>query len=1678
MNDYIISISNVFTKKRNVIIFFLASLSLLIATLIFTNFEILAYRARTIMHDIKMASIDVDGFQISQVLIDQDGREYNSSYTWNATNYDERRSLTLQINYKKTNNNSYEPGELVFAVPNMVTMKSYFVNNSDNEDSIISSSNPCSLSEKVTTWNWSYDNTRCSANNYSNKIDSRRSDYIYFTNTEKIEANTNFEGSIRILFNEIYPESILNGLDNTFHTTLNNKLNTNNIRFRFTSNKRSYTMDNGYYKIKGYDSLPSNAANYIWIRINLWGQFKTGSNVGVRRFVSMTSTGEEHQLSGGISYKPYKYGKRYRFSLPSNAIVYSPYENYTYETENGVGYYRYNGGNYYYNGKSIYLGNDDIYIGLPKSQYTNKTVSITTYLYGLYADYDGYFDPDKTHNYEYITSETKTIDTANYIYEPPDSDYLYTTSQSSSRSLDVNNLRSGSYIEQGFNVVYTGTKLKVKVGNDVFYKKNTSGSISRLSDSYYYYHGIRWDNDLRDSSGKQLLPIYNIELYVRHRGSNNYVKYGETFTNDRTTKDFVFTETDIVGFYFMIYNVDTSIISGGLDFNVVYTGNISQGDEIFNSSYIEAYKYNSSSVINTPSSSLYDNIDRINDIGSYLKSYDSSTYGHYMRRSVSSNIAKKTNAYLYIYSSEYSSLSSSMYKRNIYEAYDYFNPRSYSNDYYNSGYIKQNKGYEMYLLLPEGFYTDPQKLVTVSCSNYSHYLHDYNSGFIKKSNGTKFNDRDDYCNYVKDHMTTQVINNWKNTNRTLMKVVVDFRDAPLDFTDFIYYNPSLLKSLSYYQDYYLPEDFYFYFYYDKENIAEYNQTRFDIPKYLKPIGVTVPTNTDFEYAVRDELDINSNGNTSEYLTGGNSYINVLFTGESNQDLTSFVRSEDDQYNSDHTVVTANDTYSYKLRARTATNKITNLVIYDSLENYVKENGEFVKAAGDATNTFKGTFMGIDTSYAQNQGYNVKTYYSESETPGSLGSDSSWKTYTEGTTDKTKVKSLAFEYYKSNGTTKAIIPTESLTYVVINMKAPNNIDGNKVVAYNGSWSEWNALDYNNNIVPNVVGISSNKVSTAIKSVLRVKHYIKGTTTEIAPSEEYETFGGYEYTTSRSNAIPSDYTFDSNAGDATSGTITKLNTEVIYYYKKKDPILTSTVNKTGTDTLEKRKDAVSYQITYTGTVKDFIGTANVTIVDNLPYEIDTTKEYNLDGGTYNANNKTITWNKTIETTSITNTSKQFTFNISFSYKNIPVEIRSITNKVIGTVRALEKTASAEKTKSTSITEQFKLTVHHYYQGTTNSIKPDVVTYEDGGVAYNTTPAELPADYDITTPANAAGIINQEETTVTYYYQRKDPALNGRITKTGTELITSFDTPVEYKVYYETTVADYIGEVAVTVIDTLPYEIDTTKEYELSGGTYDAENKTITWTITFDKTIIDSQTNSYTYDLKFTYKDVEKSNRGLINSVVARTVLDNKNIEKTTLYAVSVAVKGKITTKYIDIDTEKELSKPLVSEDYIFLNKYVPEAKEIDTYDLVESPEDNEYDYKEEEQTIYYKYKKRKHKIITKVSGNGGTITGDEEIDEGTDSTKDNIVIKANVGYSIQSITINGKEIEISEGLGTYTLDYFKDVREDKEIIVDFIKKPKLDNPETGTFASIIIISILLLGGIVLYLYSKKLFIFKRL
>ena len=151
---------------------------------------------------------------------------------------------------------------------------------------------------------------------------------------------------------------------------------------------------------------------------------------------------------------------------------------------------------------------------------------------------------------------------------------------------------------------------------------------------------------------------------------------------------------------------------------------------------------------------------------------------------------------------------------------------------------------------------------------------------------------------------------------------------------------------------------------------------------------------------------------------------------------------------------------------------------------------------------------------------------------------------------------------------------------------------------------------------------------------VHHYKEGTTEKvpsrnggIVEDELIEGKVGDNYTTNASNNIAQNYELVAEPNNK-NGTMTESQIVVTYYYRLKTPSITNQViNKTGTDRITIVNQEMSYTVTYRANIVDYIGNAEVTIVDTLPYAIDEAKS-DLAGGVYDANARTITWKENVE------------------------------------------------------------------------------------------------------------------------------------------------------------------------------------------------------------------------------------------------------------------------------------------------------------------------------------------------------------------------------------------------------------------------------------------------------------------
>ena len=210
---------------------------------------------------------------------------------------------------------------------------------------------------------------------------------------------------------------------------------------------------------------------------------------------------------------------------------------------------------------------------------------------------------------------------------------------------------------------------------------------------------------------------------------------------------------------------------------------------------------------------------------------------------------------------------------------------------------------------------------------------------------------------------------------------------------------------------------------------------------------------------------------------------------------------------------------------------------------------------------------------------------------------------------------------------------------------------------------------------------------------VHHYImntEGTTTETkVPNKnggvvEDELIDGQvndQYTTNPSTDIANNYeVVTEKLPTNANGNMTLEQIVVTYYYKLKTPTVTNTIEKTGTERITAPDQEVNYTINYTANVTDYIGNAEVTIVDTLPYTIDISKANDLDGGSYNETDRTITWTENVSDLDSYNNkgTVNITKNIKVFYVGLDMNQEKITNNVKGSIKLQTPETTSEETK----------------------------------------------------------------------------------------------------------------------------------------------------------------------------------------------------------------------------------------------------------------------------------------------------------------------------------------------------------------------------------------------------------------
>ena len=404
---------------------------------------------------------------------------------------------------------------------------------------------------------------------------------------------------------------------------------------------------------------------------------------------------------------------------------------------------------------------------------------------------------------------------------------------------------------------------------------------------------------------------------------------------------------------------------------------------------------------------------------------------------------------------------------------------------------------------------------------------------------------------------------------------------------------------------------------------------------------------------------------------------------------------------------------------------------------------------------------------------------------------------------------------------------------------------------------------------------------------------------------------------------------------------INTEnnlINIYYVSKSNITNQEVTKNTNDIITSTSDIVNYNINYTANIKNAIGEVKVIIKDTLPLEIDTTKS-NLNGGSYNASNNTITWTKIYNVKEFT-TNYDIKLNISYSvaYKNIDADKSYdetvYTNKINV---CTDITYNNNIINGNCVEDSEDIPVEIY-----GDLVVKYVTYENNkeviliptinennkvGTPYNTKKENIYGYEFVEVKGNPNGKITEGTTTVIYVYKLS----NGNYTeeeieKTSSETINSIDSQFNYTIKYNVTINDYIGEATTTIVDALPYEIDETNS-NLNGGVYDKENKTITWII---KSNITENNRTVTFNEEISVVYLNINDATVTNEVTGQTVFGNTTTNGNEDETTTIVDTGKVIARYIEKDTNKEL-QPSIEQNGLVGTSYETKAGDTSTGNL---------------------------------------------------------------------------------------------------------------------------------------------------
>ena len=433
-----------------------------------------------------------------------------------------------------------------------------------------------------------------------------------------------------------------------------------------------------------------------------------------------------------------------------------------------------------------------------------------------------------------------------------------------------------------------------------------------------------------------------------------------------------------------------------------------------------------------------------------------------------------------------------------------------------------------------------------------------------------------------------------------------------------------------------------------------------------------------------------------------------------------------------------------------------------------------------------------------------------------------------------------------------------------------------------------------------------------------------------------------------------------------TIDENNHTINIYYVSLPSNDNQSVEKTTDDTITSTDDTVTYTINYKNVLHNVIGTVTLTIIDTLPLSIDESNS-DLAGGTYNSENNTITWTKTFEIDEFTenyiiNMADDEAIVYTVKYNDIDANYsytgRVYTNKADASIKVnyeeYEDTLTDTDDTSDVEVKIFGDLIVEYItydeEGNKVNLKEAVTNTELVGTPYETNEENIYGYKLIETNGNTKGTYTENTITVTYVYEKNKGKIDDKLTKISeSDNISGIDSKFNYTINYQAKVTDYVGEAKVTIVDYLPYAINTNLS-ELDGGTYNTENNTITWIETYN---IDEKNTEINIKKNISIIYLDLDNETITNKATSTIELDQNKENETNETTVKLN-KGKVVVHYVEKDTNTKLSEDIILEDFVG-KTYTTEEKEIEEYFLSGVEGKTSSKYTDETIVVTYIYEK---------------------------------------------------------------------------------------------------------------------------